>query len=223
MRFVAETAFFLCIHAHTLALRLGDCCRRLGDNHDAWEKFTLCLKAARDAGESGTGFIRKCKQRLRSLTAIGHHAPSESAAAPPTRRLPPASSGKSVNRQKSSVIIQNAASSSGSDEVGANGSCGSSSASESLSDEESESGSSMDSTFDKAERERKAATPCRNWANFGSCQHGSGCHFSHQRAAASAAAQTPTDAPRPPCRNWAVGHCKFGRLCHFSHDVSLKK
>jgi hypothetical protein len=119
-------------------------------------------------------------------------------------------------------MIQNAASSSGSDEVGANGSCGSASASESLSDEGSES-SSVDSTFEKAERERKAATPCRNWANFGSCQHGSGCHFSHQLAAASAAAQTPTDAPRPPCRNWALGLCKFGRLCHFSHDVSLKK
>jgi hypothetical protein len=204
---------------HT-CVRLGDCCKRLGDNNDAWDKFTLCLKSARDAGQSGTGFVRKCKQRLRSLAATGH-------AAPPAPSLPPsepelsrrARQGKS--KQKGKLLVKHAASS-GSDVTAASGSTGGASASEDGGEGSGSSSSSVDSASAAAQRQRKAAIPCRNWSNFGSCQHGSGCHFSHQLAA-SAAPAPPSDAPRAPCRNWASGNCKFGRLCHFSHEAGTKK
>ncbi len=212
--------------ADTPTLRLGDCCRRLGDNNDAWDKFSLCLKSARGAGESGSGFIRKCKQRLRSLTgtAVGRSA-SQSAALTSKTELARTAPAVRTSRRKGTVVVHDAASSCGGDE--AREKCfidsNSTGASECISDgcSDSDGSSSVDSAFVKSEHERKAAIPCRNWANFGSCQHGSGCHFSHDLAA-SAAARAP-DAPLPPCRNWALGNCKFGRLCHFSHDMSLKK
>ena len=204
----------------------------MGDSDDAWHRFTLCLKSARLAGQSGVGLIRKCKQRLRSLAASGHVASQSAASKPPSksewsRRLPSASSGKAKLRQKGTVMSLQATRGGGRETTAAISACSSSSSEGDGSDSgsgssSSSSSSSVDSASVASERERKAATPCRNWANFGSCQHGSGCHFSHQLAAAAAAAPQ-SETPRPPCRNWASGSCKFGRLCHYSHDSGAKQ